>query len=229
MAAGARARHEARVLRVDRGARRLGSRAHAHARAATRRRLGDRRREACGSRTVRWRTSPSYGRRPTTASRHSSSRRGRAGSESRVIKNKLSLRASSTAELELADVRVPDSARLPDANGLKAALQLPRRSALRDRVGRLRRRARLHRYRVELHAVARAVRPPAEPHAADPDAARERRSQAHGSATNRVAAREAQRSRRCDQQRRYRWRSGTTCARRSISRVTAATCWARPA
>ena len=45
------------------------------------------------------------------------------GFESRVIKNKLSLRASSTAELSFTDVTVPDGARLPGANGLKAALQ----------------------------------------------------------------------------------------------------------
>jgi glutaryl-CoA dehydrogenase len=49
--------------------------------------------------------------------------KGANGFESRVIKNKLSLRASSTAELVLNDVRVPDSARLPQANGLKAALK----------------------------------------------------------------------------------------------------------
>ena len=49
--------------------------------------------------------------------------RGTSGFDSRVIKNKLSLRASSTAELMLADVRVPESARLPDANGIKAALR----------------------------------------------------------------------------------------------------------
>lgn len=49
--------------------------------------------------------------------------KGASGFESRVIKNKLSLRASSTAELALADVRVPDSARLPGANGIKAALK----------------------------------------------------------------------------------------------------------
>jgi glutaryl-CoA dehydrogenase len=45
------------------------------------------------------------------------------GFESRVIKNKLSLRASSTAELAFAEVRVPEAARLPEANGLKAALR----------------------------------------------------------------------------------------------------------
>ena len=49
--------------------------------------------------------------------------KGTSGFESRVIKNKLSLRASSTAELALADVRVPDSARLPEATGIKAALK----------------------------------------------------------------------------------------------------------
>jgi glutaryl-CoA dehydrogenase len=48
--------------------------------------------------------------------------KGAKGFESRVIKNKFSLRASSTAELAFANVRVPDSARLPDADGLKAAL-----------------------------------------------------------------------------------------------------------
>ena len=49
--------------------------------------------------------------------------KGTSGFDSRVIKNKLSLRASSTAELMLADVRVPESARLPAANGIKAALR----------------------------------------------------------------------------------------------------------
>jgi glutaryl-CoA dehydrogenase len=49
--------------------------------------------------------------------------KGTSGFDSRVIKNKLSLRASSTAELMLADVRVPDSARLPEARGIKAALR----------------------------------------------------------------------------------------------------------
>lgn len=49
--------------------------------------------------------------------------KGTSGFESRVIKNKLSLRASSTAELALVDVRVPDSARLPAATGIKAALK----------------------------------------------------------------------------------------------------------
>jgi glutaryl-CoA dehydrogenase len=49
--------------------------------------------------------------------------KGTSGFEARVVKNKFSLRASSTAELALADVRLPDAARLPGANGLKAALR----------------------------------------------------------------------------------------------------------
>jgi glutaryl-CoA dehydrogenase len=49
--------------------------------------------------------------------------RGTPGFEARVIKNKLSLRASSTAEIALQEVRVPDTARLPNATGLKTALR----------------------------------------------------------------------------------------------------------
>jgi glutaryl-CoA dehydrogenase len=49
--------------------------------------------------------------------------KGTGGFESRVIKNKLSLRASSTAELTLTGVELSERARLPAAHGLKAALQ----------------------------------------------------------------------------------------------------------
>jgi glutaryl-CoA dehydrogenase len=49
--------------------------------------------------------------------------RGAEGFAAHVIKNKFSLRASSTAELAFAGVRVPDGARLPNAVGLKAALR----------------------------------------------------------------------------------------------------------
>ena len=183
---------------LDRGARRLGSRrACARTRGDTAA-IGRSTARSCGSRTVRWPMSPSYGRRPTTASRHFLVEKGTSGFRSHVIKNKFSLRASSTAELELADVRVPDSARLPERQRSQGRASLPRRGALWDRVGRLRCSARLHRHRVELHAVPRAVRPSAEPHAADSNAARERRSPAHGSATTGVAACETQRSRRCD-------------------------------
>jgi len=49
--------------------------------------------------------------------------KGARGFEARIIENKLSLRASSTAALAFGDVVVPDSARLPEARGLKAALR----------------------------------------------------------------------------------------------------------
>jgi glutaryl-CoA dehydrogenase len=49
--------------------------------------------------------------------------KGTAGFSARTIRNKLSLRASNTAELALDDVRVPEEARLPGAEGLKAALR----------------------------------------------------------------------------------------------------------
>jgi glutaryl-CoA dehydrogenase len=44
------------------------------------------------------------------------------GFSAREVKNKMSLRASSTGEISLDDVRVPESARLPAARGLKAPL-----------------------------------------------------------------------------------------------------------
>jgi len=47
---------------------------------------------------------------------------GTPGFSAREVKLKLSLRASSTGEITLDDVRLPDSARLPDARGLKAPL-----------------------------------------------------------------------------------------------------------
>jgi glutaryl-CoA dehydrogenase len=45
-----------------------------------------------------------------------------AGFTAREITHKMSLRASSTGEITLDDVRLPDSARLPGARGLKAPL-----------------------------------------------------------------------------------------------------------
>jgi glutaryl-CoA dehydrogenase len=44
------------------------------------------------------------------------------GFEAREITHKMSLRASSTGEITLTDVRLPDTARLPGARGLKAPL-----------------------------------------------------------------------------------------------------------
>ena len=48
--------------------------------------------------------------------------RDRKGFDARPVKYKLSMRASDTAELILDDVRIPKANRLPEANGLKAAL-----------------------------------------------------------------------------------------------------------
>jgi glutaryl-CoA dehydrogenase len=45
-----------------------------------------------------------------------------AGFTAREMRNKMSLRAASTGEITLDDVRLPESARLPEARGLKAAL-----------------------------------------------------------------------------------------------------------
>lgn len=44
------------------------------------------------------------------------------GFQAREVKHKMSLRASSTGEISLDDVRLPESARLPEARGLKAPL-----------------------------------------------------------------------------------------------------------
>jgi glutaryl-CoA dehydrogenase len=48
--------------------------------------------------------------------------RGTQGFTTKNIENKLSLRASVTSELHLDDVRLPESARLPEARGLSAPL-----------------------------------------------------------------------------------------------------------
>ena len=48
--------------------------------------------------------------------------RGSPGFEARTIRNKLSLRAANTSALALTDVRVPESGRLPGAEGLGSAL-----------------------------------------------------------------------------------------------------------
>jgi glutaryl-CoA dehydrogenase len=49
--------------------------------------------------------------------------KGTPGFAARTIRNKMSLRASNTAELSLEDVRIPDAGRLPGADSLKAALR----------------------------------------------------------------------------------------------------------
>ena len=64
-----------------------------------------------------------------------------AGFSAPEIKRKMSLRASVTSELVLDGVRLPASAQLPEAGGLRRAAVVPQRGALRDRVRRARRRA----------------------------------------------------------------------------------------
>ena len=56
---------------------------------------------------------------------------------------KLSLRASVTSELVLRDVRVPEANRFPEVVEPARAALVPERGALRDRLGRRRRRARV--------------------------------------------------------------------------------------
>ena len=70
---------------------------HAHPRPARRRRLGPRTGRRCGSPTAGSPTSPSSGRRPTTASAASWSPRETPGFTTSDIHRKLSLRASVTA------------------------------------------------------------------------------------------------------------------------------------
>ena len=56
--------------------------------------------------------------------------KGTSGFRSHVIKNKLSLRASSTAELELADVRVPEARDCPTPTGSRPRFAASTRRAL---------------------------------------------------------------------------------------------------
>ena len=69
--------------------------------------------------------------------------KGTKGFTTQDIHKKLSLRASVTSELLLDDVRLPESAMLPEANSLQRPAVLPERGPLRDRLGRRRRRPRL--------------------------------------------------------------------------------------
>ena len=75
-----------------------------------------------GLQMARWRTWPWYGLAPRTASAVSWSSEGTPGFSASEIHGKLSMRASVTSSLKLDDCRVPESAMLPGAKGLKAAL-----------------------------------------------------------------------------------------------------------
>ena len=68
---------------------------------------------------------------------------GTPGFGTQEIHRKLSLRASVTSELLLDDVRLPADAMLPEVRRAAGAALLPERGALRDRLGRGRRGARV--------------------------------------------------------------------------------------
>ena len=69
--------------------------------------------------------------------------KGMPGFSAPEIKHKLSLRASVTSELVLDDVRVPGENLLPEARHAARPALVPERGALRHRLGRGRRRARV--------------------------------------------------------------------------------------
>ena len=113
----------------------------------------------CGSPTAASPTSRSCGRRPTTASAGSSSRRDTPGFSAPDITHKLSLRASVTVRARprrRAAARRRGAAR---GDGLEGPAVVPDRGALRDRLGRHGRGARLLRVRARLREDAGPVRP----------------------------------------------------------------------
>ena len=61
--------------------------------------------------------------------------KGMEGFTSSDIHGKLSLRASVTSELSMTNVRVPDSARLPNIEGLKGPLSCLTQARFGDRLG----------------------------------------------------------------------------------------------
>ena len=69
--------------------------------------------------------------------------KGTPGFTAPEIHKKMSLRASVTSELVLDDVRVPADSMLPGAVDARGPALVPQRGALRDRLRRRRRRARL--------------------------------------------------------------------------------------
>ena len=76
------------------------------------------------------------------------------GVTAREIRHKMSLRASSTGEIVLDDVRLPGDARLPGGDRAQGAAVLPDRGAVRHRLGRARRGPRLPADRDRLRRLA---------------------------------------------------------------------------
>ena len=188
---------------------------HAHPRQAATAATGCSTAPRCGSPTAPSPTSPSSGRRPTTASAASSSRPTRRASPPPEINHKLSLRASVTCELVLDDVRLP--ARRGAARGARSegTAVLPERGALRHRLGRHGRGPRLPRDGARLRRDARAVRPADRRLPADPGQARRHGGRAAAGHPARAAPRPAQGRRHAARPSRSASASSTTSARRS--------------
>ncbi len=84
--------------------------------------------------------------------------KGTPGFSSSELHGKLSMRASVTASLALSDCRVPESAMLPKAKGLKGPLGCLSQAPLRDRLGSDRRGDGLLRDGADIYNAAQAVR-----------------------------------------------------------------------
>ena len=82
---------------------------------------------------------------------------GTPGFTSSEIHGKMSMRVSVTSSLALSDCRVPDSAMLPGAKGLKGPLGCLIASAFRNRLGRAGRGDGLFRNRAAIFHPAQAV------------------------------------------------------------------------
>ena len=146
----------ARMLRADRAGVRIESGGNADPGAARRRGWVINGRKTWIT-NGRWRTWPWCGPRRGWHSRIPGGE-GTPGFTSSEMHGKLSMRASVTASLAFNDCRVPESAMLPEAKGLKGRAGLPDAGPLRDRMGSDRRGHGLLRNGALLFGPAQAVR-----------------------------------------------------------------------
>ena len=130
--------------------------------------------------------------------------KGMKGLSAPKIEGKFSLRTSVTGEIVMDEVFVPEENLLPNVAGPQGTVRLPQRGALRDRVGRARRRRVLLARGAAVHARPHAVRQAARREPADPEEARRHDDRDHAracraacaSAASRTKARRRRRSRR---------------------------------
>ena len=132
-----------RLLRADRARRRLGPRLDAHARPPRRQRLDPARAEDVDHQRLDRRRRRRVGGDRRGHARLPRAARHRRASRTQDIHRKLSLRASVTSELLLDDVRLPAGGDAARGDLAARAAVVPERGALRDRLGRRRRRARV--------------------------------------------------------------------------------------